>query len=112
MDVALLQRTLAELGEPRYRAGQVLRWAFSGSDGFEQMTDLPSRLRSQLAEAVPFSTLSVQRESRARDGTVKVLLGTADRRPVEHEAQMAGQAKAAHVRDALPIEDEQIGLRL
>jgi 23S rRNA (adenine2503-C2)-methyltransferase len=83
MDVALLHRTLAELGEPRYRARQVLRWALRGSDGFHQMTDLPSRLRSQLAAAVPFSTLSVQRESRARDGTVKVLLGTADGRPLE-----------------------------
>ncbi|HEY3945725.1 MAG TPA: 23S rRNA (adenine(2503)-C(2))-methyltransferase RlmN [Solirubrobacteraceae bacterium] len=83
MDVALLRRTLAELDEPPYRERQVLRWAFGGSDGFEQMTDLPSKLRSQLAAAVPFTTLSVQRESRARDGTVKVLLTTADGRPLE-----------------------------
>jgi 23S rRNA (adenine2503-C2)-methyltransferase len=83
MNVALLERTLAELGEPPYRARQVLRWAFGGADGFEQMTDLPSRLRARLAAAVPFTTLSVQRESRARDGTVKVLFLTADGRSLE-----------------------------
>jgi 23S rRNA (adenine2503-C2)-methyltransferase len=83
VDVALLQRTLLQLGEPPYRARQVLRWAFGGASGFEQMTDLPSRLRAQLAAAVPFTTLSLQRESRARDGTVKVLLSTADGRPLE-----------------------------
>jgi 23S rRNA (adenine2503-C2)-methyltransferase len=83
VDVTLLQRTLAELGEPPYRARQVLRWAFAGSGGFDQMTDLPSTLRTQLAGAVPFTTLSVERESRARDGTVKVLFRTADGRPLE-----------------------------
>ena len=83
MDAVLLQRTLAELGEPRYRVRQVLRWAFGGLGGFEQMTDLPSRLRAQLAAVVPFSTLAVKRQSRARDGTVKVLFSTADGRPVE-----------------------------
>jgi 23S rRNA (adenine2503-C2)-methyltransferase len=83
MDLVLLQRTLAELGEPPYRTRQVLRWAFGGAGGFEEMTDLPSRLRTQLAAMVPFSTLLVQRESRARDGTVKVLLRTADGRPLE-----------------------------
>jgi 23S rRNA (adenine2503-C2)-methyltransferase len=83
VDISRLQRTLDELGEPSYRTGQVLRWAFAGSGGFEQMTDLPSRLRAQLSAAVPFSTLAVQRESRARDGTVKVLFRTADERPLE-----------------------------
>ncbi|MBV8912006.1 MAG: 23S rRNA (adenine(2503)-C(2))-methyltransferase RlmN [Acetobacteraceae bacterium] len=83
MDVALLERTLAELKEPRYRAGQVLRWAFGGAGGFEQMTDLPSRLRAQLATAVPFTTLSLRRQSQARDGTVKALFATPDGRPLE-----------------------------
>ncbi|MGN6167145.1 MAG: 23S rRNA (adenine(2503)-C(2))-methyltransferase RlmN [Solirubrobacteraceae bacterium] len=83
MDVVLLRRTLAGLGEPPYRARQVLRWAFGGAGGFEQMTDLPSKLRAQLAATVPFNTLSVQRESCARDGTVKVLFSTVDGRPLE-----------------------------
>jgi 23S rRNA (adenine2503-C2)-methyltransferase len=47
------------------------------------MTDLPVRLRAALEEAVPFSTLTVERELHARDGTVKVMFHTSDRRPVE-----------------------------
>jgi 23S rRNA (adenine2503-C2)-methyltransferase len=47
------------------------------------MTDLPVALRSRLDDEVPFSTLTVVTESRARDGTVKVLFRTADGHPVE-----------------------------
>ncbi|HEY3772117.1 MAG TPA: 23S rRNA (adenine(2503)-C(2))-methyltransferase RlmN [Solirubrobacteraceae bacterium] len=83
MDLALLDRTLAELGEPRYRARQIWRWAASGGDGFESMTDLPLALRGTLAERVPFSSLEVVQEAHARDGTVKALMHTADGRPLE-----------------------------
>jgi 23S rRNA (adenine2503-C2)-methyltransferase len=83
MDLALLDRTLAELGEPGYRAGQIWRWAARGAVGFDAMTDLPMRLRSTLGERVPFSTLTLQREAHARDGTVKALFATHDERPVE-----------------------------
>jgi 23S rRNA (adenine2503-C2)-methyltransferase len=47
------------------------------------MTALPAALRADLAEAVPYSTLTVEREARARDGTVKVLFRAADGHPVE-----------------------------
>src|SRR5215211_6818268 len=47
------------------------------------MTDLPLSLRRELATAVPFSTLTVEREARSRDGTVKALFRTHDGHPVE-----------------------------
>jgi 23S rRNA (adenine2503-C2)-methyltransferase len=47
------------------------------------MSDLPLALRASLADAVPFSTLTVEQEARASDGTVKALFRTADGRPVE-----------------------------
>src|SRR5437868_12517069 len=47
------------------------------------MTDLPKALRDALAERVPFSTLSVEVQREARDGTIKVLFRTADGHPVE-----------------------------
>src|SRR5215211_2320286 len=47
------------------------------------MTDLPLSLRRELAAAVPFSTLTVEREARSRDGTVKALFRTHDGHPVE-----------------------------
>jgi 23S rRNA (adenine2503-C2)-methyltransferase len=83
VDLDLLGQTLDKLEQPSYRAGQVWRWAAQGAALFSSMTDLPAPLRSALADAVPFSTLTVEREARARDGTVKVLFHTQDRRPVE-----------------------------
>jgi 23S rRNA (adenine2503-C2)-methyltransferase len=83
MDLELLERTLSELGQPRYRARQIWRWAASGADGFDAMTDLPLELRAALTDRVPFSSLEVVQEAHARDGTVKALMHTADGRPLE-----------------------------
>jgi 23S rRNA (adenine2503-C2)-methyltransferase len=83
MDLDLLHDTLAELGEPGFRARQVWAWAARGARGYDEMTDLPVGLRDELAARVPFSTLDVEREARASDGTVKVLFKTADGRPLE-----------------------------
>ena len=83
MDLDLLERTLADLGEPAYRARQVWRWTAQGVTSFEAMTDLPVALRETLAERVPFSSLAVEQEARSSDGTVKALMRTADGRPVE-----------------------------
>ena len=83
MDLDLLERTLTELGEPPYRLRQVWQWAAAGAGSYQEMTNLPQALRGALTTAVPFSTLTVQSEARAADGTVKVLMSTADARPVE-----------------------------
>jgi 23S rRNA (adenine2503-C2)-methyltransferase len=83
MDLGLLDSTLASLGQPAYRARQVWRWIAQGAASFDAMTDLPVQLRSELAERVPFSSLTVVQEAHARDGTIKVLLHTADGRPIE-----------------------------
>jgi 23S rRNA (adenine2503-C2)-methyltransferase len=83
VDLQLLTAALTDLGEPDYRAKQVWRWLASGIAGYDEMTDLPRSLRTQLAERVPLSSLTVVDEAHASDGTVKLLLNTADGRPVE-----------------------------
>jgi len=83
MDLDLLQTTLDGLGEPSFRAGQIWRWAARGAAGYAEMTNLPRRLREHLEQAVPYSTLMVERQATSRDGTVKTLFATADGRPVE-----------------------------
>ena len=83
MDLELLDRTLAQLGEPRYRAGQIWRWVAHGAGGFDAMTNLPLALRSSLTDTVPFSTLALEHEAHSSDGTVKALFSTHDGRPVE-----------------------------
>jgi 23S rRNA (adenine2503-C2)-methyltransferase len=83
MDLVLLERTLAERGEPAYRARQVWEWTARGATAYETMTTLPKSLRAALADDVPFSTLEVGEERVARDGTVKTLFRTRDGHPVE-----------------------------
>ena len=83
MDLELLERTLAEAGEPAFRARQVWRWAATGAHGYDEMTDLPATLRATLAAEVPFTTLELIREAHASDGTVKALFHTHDGRAVE-----------------------------
>ena len=83
MDVVALEATLAERGEPRFRARQVWDWAARGASGYDEMTNLPVRLRRTLADEVPFSTLALVDETESRDGTVKALFRTHDGHPVE-----------------------------
>jgi 23S rRNA (adenine2503-C2)-methyltransferase len=83
MDLALLERTLRERGEPAFRAGQVWEWTARGAPGYAEMTNLPRALREELDAAVPFSTLTVATERESRDGTVKTLFRTEDGHPVE-----------------------------
>jgi 23S rRNA (adenine2503-C2)-methyltransferase len=81
MDTTLLERALAD--EPAYRRRQVWEWAARGAAGYEEMTNVPAALRARLEEDVPFSTLTVEHEAHARDGTVKALFRTSDGHPVE-----------------------------
>lgn len=83
MDRALLQRTLAEAGEPSYRAPQVWEWVARGARSYGEMTNLPLALRERLAAEVPLSTLELRAEAKSDDGTVKALFRTAEGRPVE-----------------------------
>ncbi|HYI37183.1 MAG TPA: 23S rRNA (adenine(2503)-C(2))-methyltransferase RlmN, partial [Thermoleophilaceae bacterium] len=50
---------------------------------YDEMTNLPESLRADLAERVPLSSLTVEHEALASDGTEKVLLRTGDGRPLE-----------------------------
>jgi 23S rRNA (adenine2503-C2)-methyltransferase len=83
MDLELLDRVLAAQGEPRFRARQVWEWIARGAASYAEMTNLPAALREELAASVPLSSLAVEREAHARDGTEKALFSTADGRPLE-----------------------------
>jgi 23S rRNA (adenine2503-C2)-methyltransferase len=83
VDLTLLEQTLADRGEPAFRARQVWDWAARGVTGYAEMTNLPRALREELAAAVPFSTLALEDEAHSADGTVKALFRTGDGHPVE-----------------------------
>ena len=83
MDLEQLDSLLSGWGEPSFRAGQVWDWMARGCSSYEDMTNVPAPLRDRLADELPLSTLSVEREALASDGTEKALFSTADGRPVE-----------------------------
>jgi 23S rRNA (adenine2503-C2)-methyltransferase len=113
MDLQLLDKTLADRGEPRFRAGQVWAWAARGASGYQQMTDVPAGLRETLTRELPFSSLALRAQTRARDGTVKALFATADERPLEavlmrYPAPPASRARtrAASARSSLCLSSQ------
>ncbi|HEY1774652.1 MAG TPA: 23S rRNA (adenine(2503)-C(2))-methyltransferase RlmN [Solirubrobacteraceae bacterium] len=83
MNREALRETLERHGQPAYRQRQIWSWLARGCGSYGEMTDLPAALRALLEEHVPLSTLTLERERSARDGTVKALLSTARGRPVE-----------------------------
>jgi 23S rRNA (adenine2503-C2)-methyltransferase len=83
MDFGRLDQLLAESGEPPFRAGQVWSWLARGCSSYEGMTNLPGALRDRLADELPLSTLTLERDALASDGTEKALFATEDGKPVE-----------------------------
>jgi 23S rRNA (adenine2503-C2)-methyltransferase len=73
--LSALQVWLAELGEPSFRAAQIIQWIHQqGEVDFQRMTNLSKSLRQRLAEVAVVQVPTVVREQRATDGTCKWLL--------------------------------------
>jgi 23S rRNA (adenine2503-C2)-methyltransferase len=70
--------------QPRLRARQLRRWILSGrAESFDQMTDLPRDLRSELtAEFLPLGT-RIAYHGKAADGTHKLVLRLYDGQSIE-----------------------------
>jgi 23S rRNA (adenine2503-C2)-methyltransferase len=83
MDLQLLEKTLAERGEPRFRVRQIWDWVARGAGSYAEMTNVPAELRAALEDAVPLSSLALEHEAHSSDGTEKALFQTRDGRPVE-----------------------------
>ena len=71
-------------GQGGYRAGQVRRWLFARrAQSFAEMTDLPQKLREELAAEFSLWSTSIARHTKADDGTEKLLLTLADGGQIE-----------------------------
>jgi 23S rRNA (adenine2503-C2)-methyltransferase len=79
-----LAALVEELGEPRYRAGQVATWLAKGVDDPQLMTNLPGALREQLAARTAGSTPELVAHHVADSGrTHKFLLRFRDGEAIE-----------------------------
>lgn len=84
LDSDELIKWLAAVNQPRFRAGQIRRWLVQRRiQSFEQMTDVPAALRTQLAAEFRFSPFEIVRHQIARDETEKLLLKLYDGELVE-----------------------------
>ena len=81
---AQLSAAMAELGQPAYRVGQVLRrlWV-NPAASFDAMTELSTSLRAALAERFEIPRLALITEQLSSDGTRKFLFRLADGEAIE-----------------------------
>src|SRR3954466_14659909 len=80
----VLESALAELGYPRFHAGQIFRWIYRrGVTNVEDMTDLPRELRAAVAANFRLTTPALVQRERSTDGTEKLVLRLADGRAIE-----------------------------
>lgn len=71
-------------GESRFRAQQIMRWAYHQRvTAFEQMTNLSSKLRDGLSETAEFVVPAVNADFRSVDGTRKWLIGVDGQNAIE-----------------------------
>jgi 23S rRNA (adenine2503-C2)-methyltransferase len=79
-----LMAAMAELGEPGYRVGQVLRrlWVRPVAS-FEEISEIPVALRRTLAERFDLPRLTLLTQQASTDGTRKFLFRLADGEAIE-----------------------------
>ncbi|MGI9430544.1 MAG: 23S rRNA (adenine(2503)-C(2))-methyltransferase RlmN [Bythopirellula sp.] len=81
---ATLDDWSAEQNLPKFRRQQVREWLFSSrARGWDEMTNLPKGLRTQLATSMRLWTTEIVRHTKADDGTEKLLLKLADGGQIE-----------------------------
>jgi 23S rRNA (adenine2503-C2)-methyltransferase len=81
---ARVAAAMAELGQPSYRVGQVMRqlWDVPAAS-FDEMTDLPTSLRGALAERFDLPRLELSVRQLSSDGTQKFLFRLRDGEAIE-----------------------------
>ena len=79
-----IEAALRELGEPKYRAGQIFQWLSRGVRSFEEMTNLSKPLREKLSSEFEIPSLTMLRKQVSKlDGTIKYLWELPDGNAVE-----------------------------
>jgi len=79
-----LEADFAEMGEAKYRAGQVFSWLQKGVRSFDEMSNLSKPLRDKLAAAYElYKPKVLSKQVSAVDGTIKYLWELKDGNAVE-----------------------------
>lgn len=82
--LAELEAFMNEQGQPTFRAKQIREWLWKKSvTDIAKMTNLPQKLREQLAEKFDIFPVSVAQRQQSKDGTVKLGLQLHDGHLIE-----------------------------
>lgn len=73
---------VVSLGEPKFRAKQILDWLYKGAD-FDGMKNLPKSLTDKLRETAFVATAKIARKLVSTDGTIKYLYELHDGEKIE-----------------------------
>ncbi len=84
MTIPEIGAVLKEMDQPVFRAKQVYGWLHKGVRSYDEMTNLPQSLRTELQQRYPiYAPEVVRKQESARDGTIKYLWRLADGNCVE-----------------------------
>ncbi len=78
-----LEQAVADWGQPRFRARQVLKWLYKGVGDFDLMTDIARPFRQELAGKARISSLRLDQRQESADGCSKFLWALEDGNLVE-----------------------------
>ena len=79
-----LEKELADMGQPRFRAAQIFQWLGRGVRSFEGMTNLSKELRAELeTHFFLYEPKVLSKQISAMDGTIKYLWELSDGNAVE-----------------------------
>ncbi|HAS28437.1 MAG TPA: 23S rRNA (adenine(2503)-C(2))-methyltransferase RlmN [Dehalococcoidia bacterium] len=98
MNPLSLREELSAIGEPPFRAKQILHWIYQKlAASFDEMSDLPLSLRSVLNDKFRLCTLSPCGEMTSYGDTIKTLFKLSDGKTIEatlmHYSQAAGKER-------------------
>lgn len=83
-NISEIQNLLSELKQPRFRAKQLITWLYRDNvHSYDQMTNLPTSLRTQLQETYPLIPLKIVDKQESFDGTRKYVFECSDGVQVE-----------------------------
>jgi 23S rRNA (adenine2503-C2)-methyltransferase len=84
LELRELEKKVRELGEPLYRARQIVDWLYQKRvPSFDEMTDLPREFRDRLTSDFTFSKIDIVRVLGSRDTTRKFLFRLGDASLIE-----------------------------
>lgn len=83
-DITGIERLMKDLHQPAFRARQLVQWIYGkGARSYDEMTNLPASLRTQLDEEFPLYSPNILTRQVSTDGSRKYLLELGDKTTVE-----------------------------